>query len=93
MILKTYQNLLSFHTSVDICTPTLLYVINEFEVADQPAHCTGLSIKNIKHFVGPVLGPNCQLIVFAADNLKNSMMSKIKATTFRPRAVVVLRVG
>ena len=42
------------------------------------------------------MGPTCLLILSAADkgtsrSLKDSMMSKIKSTAFRPLAVVVLK--
>ena len=49
-MIETYQNLLSLHTSVDVCTPTLLYETNE--IADRPAHRTVLSIKTLNILSG-----------------------------------------
>ena len=58
-----------YHTSVDVCTPTLLYETNEVASACAPH---SLINKNIKHFVGPDLGPNCQLLLSAADKVSRT---------------------
>ena len=49
-----------YHTSVNVCTRTLL---------SRRSACAPHSRinKNIKHYVGPDLGPNCQPILSAAD--------------------------
>ena len=43
-----------YHTSVDVCTPTLLHA--------------KISVQNIKHFVRPV-GPNCLVNKFVTASL------------------------
>ena len=55
--------------SIDVCIPTLLYETNEVASA-----CASHSLinKNIKHFVGPDLGPNCQLLLSAADKVSRT---------------------
>ena len=47
--------------SVDVCTPTLLH---ETTAESYQRLCYD---KNIKHFVGPDLGPNCKLILSGVD--------------------------
>ena len=44
-----------YHTSVEVCTSTLLHAMTSL--------CTAplLLEQNVKHFVGQVLGPNCLL--------------------------------
>ena len=58
-----------YHTSVDVCTPTLMYETNEVASACAPH---SLINKNIKHFVGPDLGPNCRLLLSAADKVSRT---------------------
>ena len=58
-----------YHTSVDVRIPTFLYETNEVASACAPH---SLINKNIKHFVGPDLGPNCQLLLSAADKVSRT---------------------
>ena len=48
------------HTSVDVCTPTLVHAKISLRTAQSYQHLLVLE-QNIKHFVGPDLGPNCLL--------------------------------
>ena len=69
-MIETYQNLLSLP---HVCR----WMYPDFVVWDQRSRrsaCAPHSLinKNIKHFVRPDLGPNCQLILSAADKVSRT---------------------
>ena len=47
--------------SVDVCTPTLLHAKISLHTAHAVLSAPLFLEQNIKHFVGPDLGPNCPL--------------------------------
>ena len=79
-MIETYQNLLSLPHVCRCMYPDFVYETNE--VADRPAHRAVLSLKTLNILSarsGPKLSAN---IVSRRQSLKDSMMSKIKATAF-----------
>ena len=52
---------IALHTSVDVCTPTLLHPKISLHTAHAVLSAPLFLEQNIKHFVWPDLGPNCPL--------------------------------
>ena len=55
------RNRFIYHTSVNVCTPTLLHAKISLHTAHAVLSAPLFLEQNIKHFVGPDLGPNCPL--------------------------------